>query len=224
MVERRIALAATRGRGYGPDPYRLGILTLAQRLRESGYLTSGTMVMDVQLSEEERAEALRLGEKTFQRWQAVRGHYSNTPNSHYRGKVGESAVYKWAMQAGLDVEPIFKDLTRSGEADLLVSGRRIEVKTWADKWWPELGRCVAVGQLASLEAKADVVVWCHMDDDADGIVTLAGWSHVSGIAAAPVRMTGPKGRRQVQNHQLDDDDLKSMDELLTLFRTNARDA
>jgi hypothetical protein len=153
------------------------------------------------------------------------GYYRNTANSHLRGKLGEAAVHALLSQGSLAAEAVFLDDSRLNEADVVVHGvsgsdvtLRVEVKSWNEKHWESLGRCVAAGQLPALEKKADVVVWCTtpavVGEEVD--VEIVGWNEVSEIDAAPRRHTGFRGR-QVDNYQVDREGVRPIEELLRLL-------
>ncbi len=171
-------------------------------------------IVDVTGRDYERA--VQLATATLAKFANISGHYNNTFNSHLRGKIGEIACAKWLLSRGLDVEPLFEDPDELSAADLIVKNKRhgrIEVKSWDERWWSKLGRCIAVNQLSNLRAKADLVVWCVCPTKIEpGIsVRLKGFSLISDIANAPRRNTGPVNARQVFNHQLNDDQLRDMD-------------
>jgi hypothetical protein len=166
------------------------------------------------LSSEEYEHALALSEATLATFRGHRGYYRNTSNSHLVGKVGEVAAASWFEDAEYSVVRLFEQLGQEQQCDLLCDGRRIEVKTWSARWWPMWGRCVAVGQLPALAAKADFVLWVTADiADATAAVRLQGWSSIDDVHTAPIRWTGPSGK-EVQNHQLDAADLRPIAQLL----------
>jgi hypothetical protein len=96
---------------------------------------------------------------------------------------------------------------------------RIEVKTWSRNYWQELGRCISVDQFPDLKRKADVVVWCVTDADAIADspapvnILLAGWSTMGEISNASIRLTGFDNMRKVENYQLDESDLRGINDL-----------
>ena len=146
-----------------------------------------------------------------------------TPESHLKGKLGEIAVEKWAMSHKLPTDSAFEVSDRDWEADLIINGTKVDVKTWAKTWWPELGRCLAVNQLPSICKKADVLVWCYVENqfDESAQIEIAGWSTGPDIENAPIQDTGPAGKRKVRNHQLAIDDLRPLDTLITVLRGDA---
>ena len=84
----------------------------------------------IRLTEEQVADATELAVATFGRWQNAPGHYRNTLASHRKGKLGEVAVEVWGLRNGLHVEPWFRDPARERDADIGLSGLRLDVKTW----------------------------------------------------------------------------------------------
>ncbi len=170
------------------------------------------MPVVVSLTDDEVAEAIRLGDATWAMFRGKPGHYRNLQTSHHKGKMGEIAVEKWATGLGRKVEPVFRDISQTSREDLVISGIRVEVKTWDDRWWEEMGRCVTPRQLPALRRKADVIIWCSVDGNE---VTPHGWSTLNDVEARPVTLTGP-AHHPVANHQVPADQLRQLDELLEL--------
>ncbi len=175
---------------------------------------------EVKLTEEKLAEAKQLSKETYEKFKTRAGYYNNSPNSHLKGKLGEIAVELYFKTLELECEAIFRDLSRDRECDLLVNGHRIEVKTWSSEYWSEMGRCIAVGQLQTLTAKADSVVWCTTDYSGFGlpIVQLQGWNSIHEIQDAPIKLTGPTHGRKVQNYQFEVSSLRSITTLSEVVR------
>ena len=101
----------------------------------------------VTIDEETFEKAEQIAIATLKVFERQRGHYNNTLNSHLRGKIGEFACINWFGAKGAMCEAIFEDLNRMSEADLVVGGLRLDVKTWDERWWPQQGRCIAANQL-----------------------------------------------------------------------------
>lgn len=165
------------------------------------------------------AAALRLAQQTLAIFARMPGHYNNTLNSHLRGKLGEIAAESWLASNAVKTDAAFRDTSRIKDADIVASSSqdlRLDVKTWDRAYWPEMGRCVAVGQLDRLRAKADGIVWCVSPSvlDPGTEVELVGWNTLADIAGAPRRMTGPKGKRLVDNYQVDGDKVRPLLSLL----------
>lgn len=178
----------------------------------------------VDLTTAEVLEALKMAEQTFRVFANAPGHYANTVNSHFRGKLGELACSRWLAANGASVEQVFGDAARMRECDIIVSGDscwRLDVKTWDQAYWAELGRCVAAGQLAALRNKADAVLWCtspsKLSPERSIHIEIAGWNNIADIETAPRRLTGPRGRRQVDNHQVEPENVRPVSELMTLL-------
>jgi hypothetical protein len=160
--------------------------------------------------------AVLLAEETFKAYEGKRGFYGNSLDRHLVGKLGEVALDRYLIARSLVTDPAYADRSRESQADILTAGARIEVKTWQARYWPGLGRCVAVGQLPSIRRKADLVAWlsvANVKDPASAIV-FHGWSTIDEIAAAPIRYTG---QQQVENHQVEDESLRPPRELMTLL-------
>lgn len=182
--------------------------------------------MEIMLTTEEVADADRMAQTTYERWKTEPGHYSNTMNSHRMGKRGELAAERWALQNGVHGDSPFRDPNREKEADLvLATGEdahliRVDAKTWDEQYWIDLGRCLAVGQIESLAEKAEAVFWLTLREAGDGtvVVTLRGWSTIDDIRSAPRRRTGRPTMRQVYNYQLEEGQLRPMDDLVVTLR------
>lgn len=178
----------------------------------------------IRISEKDYADGVAMAQETLARFENVPGHYSNTLNSHLRGKLGEIAYSHWLESNELSTEPVYRDVSRMREADIIVNGSRIirlDVKTWDIKYWVEMGRCVAIGQLDKLRAKADGILWCISPSELGPEIELelVGWNTISEIEQAPQRITGPPGGRQVHNYQIDTDKIKSLSDLLDTLRS-----
>lgn len=170
----------------------------------------------ISIQPEEFEEANALATESLRRFAGRQGYYNNNHNSHLRGKLGEIAATRVLADMGLQVEPLWRDLSRMSDADIVVGNRlRADVKTWSERHWTDLGRCVAVGQLPALQRKSDLILWCTSDDQVGpGMrVTVEGWNTLDDVATAPRRLTGPRGGRQVDNYQLDPASLRPLGEV-----------
>jgi len=159
---------------------------------------------------------------SFERWESQQGYYNNRLNSHFKGKLGEIAVEKFLLDQKLKLDSHFRFADRENLADLVVKIKghnkiaRLEVKTWSLNYWQDLGRCIAVDQYPDMKKKADVIVWCLLDEkqilDASTPVKviLAGWSKIDEVLKAPIKLTGLDNMRKVNNYQLDETDLHDM--------------
>jgi hypothetical protein len=173
----------------------------------------------VKLSPADVRWAQELATKTQGLFAGRTGHYQNTWNSHFRGKLGEIACARWLENNSVSIERLFEHLGRTQQADIQLSppwDKFIEIKTWDDSYWNDLGRCVPIAQIPELSTKADLVLWCTSPSKLNGevTVTIAGWNSVKEIIASPKRFTGPKGGRQVFNHQVDLQRVRSPKSLL----------
>jgi len=173
----------------------------------------------VQITDDELRDAATLAAQTLAVFARMPGHYSNTINSHLRGKLGEIACARWLTTNGVRVDPIFRDTSKIKDCDIIAArdtSLRLDVKTWDQTYWDEMGRCVAANQLSKLRAKADGILWCVSSPKLTSgvVVKLAGWSPIADIEISPRRMTGPKGRRQVDNFQVDNNKMRPLSELL----------
>jgi hypothetical protein len=159
---------------------------------------------------------------SFAKWESQQGYYNNRLNSHFKGKLGELAVEKFLLAQKLKLDSHFRYSDREKLADIVVKIKgykkviRLEVKTWSSNYWQDLGRCVAVDQYPDMKKKADMIIWCLVDDkqifdaSAPVKVILAGWSKIDEISKASIKFTGLDNMRKVENYQLAESNLHSM--------------
>ena len=178
----------------------------------------------VTLSQEDIAWAVQRAQETLARWGKVYGHYNNKFNSHLKGRLGEVAVEKLIQQWELKHASHFRDADLDKWCDIelqktiSITPCRVDVKTWSEEHWQDLGRCIAVNQVPSLEKKADRIIWCVVEkmetpspetvlalESID--VDVVGWSTLAEVKGAPIKFTGHAWMRKVENHQLDVDAL-----------------
>ncbi len=179
--------------------------------------------MEIPLTVEDAAWAVDSAKASIEKWSERDGYYNNRLASHFIGKLGELAVEKYLLEKGYKLDSHFRFPERENLSDIVVKVRgyfrirRLEVKTWSENYWAELGRCIAVEQYPILKKKADIVIWCVVNHEfveravkmpGPGAVSLAGWSVVGGISEAPIHDTGTGGMRKVRNYQLSEDDLR----------------
>jgi hypothetical protein len=166
------------------------------------------------LNNETKTLATLLAQNSFAKYQHVRGHYRNSYSSHFVGKIGELTAFIWLREAGLN--PVLNVIDPKADklCDIDTDVGRIEVKTWNEKYWDDLGRAITVSQLSSIQKKADVVLWCVANDvEADEpMVAIKGWNAVSEIDMKEPLMTGALGR-QVYNYQIAIDDVHDINKL-----------
>jgi len=169
----------------------------------------------IQLSSDQVNRATRLAEETLALFAEKQGHYTNDLNSHLRGKLGEIAASQVLQEQGYEVKDLWADVKALSQADIVSRAFKADVKTWNRRFWPEFGRCVAVAQLPLLAKKADLVIWCYCAEVVEPSmkVKVVGWNSIEDIENAPKRLTGPTGGRLVQNFQLDDESIRSLDSL-----------
>jgi hypothetical protein len=177
---------------------------------------------EIELSLADAQWAAETARASFERWESQQGYYNNRLNSHLKGKLGEIAVEKFLLGQKLKLDSHFRFADREKLADIVVKIKgykkvtRLEVKTWSKIYWHDLGRCIAVDQYPDLKKKADVIVWCIVDDkqilDASMPVKvlLAGWSKIEEVLNAPIQLTGLDNMRKINNYQLAETDLHDM--------------
>jgi hypothetical protein len=178
--------------------------------------------VEIPLSVEDAVWAVDSAKASIEKWSERDGYYNNRLASHLTGKFGELAVEKYLLEKEYKLDSHFRFPERENLSDIVVKVRgysrirRLEVKTWSENYWAELGRCIAVEQYPALKKKADIVIWCVVDHEfversvkmpKPGTVSLAGWSVIGGISEAPIRDTGTGDMRKVRNYQLSEDDL-----------------
>ena len=177
--------------------------------------------------------AVQAADESIVRWIAQPGHYRNQWTSHLVGRLGKAAAEQFLQQRGLQVQAHFRFPEREAMCNIEIASTRpasirLDVKTWSAAFWPDLGRCVAANQLPVLERKADAIVWGVLHEKAalpkdewlgkPGVrIALQGYSTLHDIRRSPVSLTGRPGMRQVQNHQIAEKDLCSLDELLSML-------
>jgi hypothetical protein len=178
----------------------------------------------IELSIADAQWAAETARASFERWESQQGYYNNRLNSHFKGKLGEIAVEKFLLDQKLKLDSHFRFADRENLVDIVVKIKgykkvvRLEVKTWSKNYWHNLGRCIAVDQYPNLKKKADIIVWCLVDEkqtldtsaSAPVKVLLAGWSKMEEISNAPINLTGLDNMRKVNNYQLAEADLRDM--------------
>jgi len=177
---------------------------------------------EIKLSIADVQWAVDVARSSFERWESQQGYYNNRLNSHFKGKLGELAVEKFLLDQNLKLDSHFRFSDRENLADLVIKVRgykkvvRLEVKTWSSNYWQDLGRCIAVDQYPDMKKKADMIIWCLVDAQkildapAPVKVLLAGWSKITDVLNAPIKLTGLDAMRKVNNYQLAETDLHDM--------------
>jgi hypothetical protein len=188
---------------------------------------------EIELTIEDVQWAAHAAQSSFSKWTGQEGHYDNRLNSHFKGRLGEVAAEKFLLCQNLKLDSHFRFLDRENLSDIVVKINgyrkicRVEVKTWSNAYWQELGRCVSVDQYPDLQKKADVIIWCVVDVlDMKEIVktpatvnaAVVGWSRMDDISKAPIKLTGSGGMREVENYQLDDKDMNDMSGFLPVMQ------
>lgn len=185
-------------------------------------------ITTVELSTEDVIWAIQIAQESISRWEGQRGYYNNRLESHFTGKLGELAVEKFLLAGNFKIDSHFRFSERENLADIVVKinrykkVKRVEVKTWSEQYWQELGRCISVEQYLGLKNKSDLIIWCMVNEDEVKELTdfpkpinvnLAGWSDLADVLNAPVKKTGLGGMRKVENYQLAEADLRELSSL-----------
>ena len=181
------------------------------------------MANKIQLNESDICKARAWACETHEQFKSSPGYYGNKIRRHLLGKIGEIACEKWLRDNDVACEPVFKDISRMQEADIIVGAKRlrVEVKAWSKDFWEDLGRCIAVKQLKRIKGKADVVLWCVACNkiEAGMTVTICGWNTLADIEQAPKGLTGLKGGNKVYNYQVAADKVKTPADFLVHIKT-----
>lgn len=207
------------------------------------------MPVQVYLTQAEIMEqGLPLAQGRFERWRDRQEfHYPNFPMTHLRGALGELAVEKWLTESRVDFIPYFRQPEVEGhKPDFILHLPQslfvgVEVKTWAERYWLDMGRCITPKQLFTLsETKSvDIILWVIMHEPEPfqsytsqtpwsairtafrtvGRVyfTLAGWNWLVEVDKWKLRETGPESGK-ILNYQADLKDLHSIEILERLLR------
>lgn len=182
---------------------------------------------EVELTVTEVQWAIETARESFERWKSQKGYYNNRLNSHFKGKIGEIATEKFLMNRNFKLDSHFRFPERENLADIVVKIKgykriaRIEVKTWSVNYWKELGRCIAVDQVSDLKKKSDVIIWCltniqEIPKTPTSIkMSINGWSTITDVENAPIKLTGLENMRKVKNYQLPEKGLREMNTFLS---------
>jgi len=182
---------------------------------------------EVELTIAEVQWAIETARESFARWKSQKGYYNNRLNSHFKGKIGELATEKFLMNKSLKLDSHFRFPDRENLADIVIKIKgykrivRVEIKTWSTNYWKELGRCIAVDQVSDLKKKSDVIIWCLTNiQEIPKIPTtikmsVYGWSTITDVENAPIKLTGLENMRKVRNYQLPEKDLRETNTFLS---------
>lgn len=170
--------------------------------------------------------------RTFEIFRGRPGHYQNSLQRHFIGRLGELAavqVIRRVSNSEFTVTDVASDVSRLREADIHLNwedGRRLrlEVKTWPAANWRPWGRCIAVGQAKRVRAKSDAVIWVVnekpgriSDEEVERVqlaeLRIAGANGLDEILAIAPRLIGPE-YRPVLNHQVAETDVRPLEWLL----------
>ena len=181
--------------------------------------------MIIEMTKQKINEAKGLAEVTHKRFCGLRGHYNNTPKSHFLGHLGEIAYETYFHSNNYKTDSLFRESSSTKNCDIVLTSDsekiRIEVKTWSEHYWEDLGRCIAVDQIEKLKNKCDIIVWCivkqpvpdYFSETISCFIDVGLWSTLNDISESPVRLTGRCRMRKVNNFQVDIGRIRSEDEL-----------
>lgn len=168
--------------------------------------------ISLQLNKKTFHAATKLAEATFAKYEQTKGYYKNTLSGHRIGHLGEFAVLAYLYQQGIETIPHFLDPNADKQCDISTADNNIEVKTWNDIYWKDLGRCVAVDQYPSMLKKATVIAWATVTEpeSASPIINLKGWCNVELMGSVEPKLTGSF---QINNYQIEEHQLNEMGSL-----------
>jgi len=176
-------------------------------------------VPEVVLCPDETGAALHLAQRTYERNRdRADFSYANKLETHQVGKLGEVGAEAWLRSHNIGVQPVFRDIDRENECDLLTDRFRIEVKTWSRRFWEPWGRCITPKQLPWITKKADLILWTTADhSDSRGAIRIRGWNTPDEVGTFPPCNTGPDWK-PVFNHQVPIDRVRDPATFLTILK------
>lgn len=179
-----------------------------------------TQTDNVDLDRADLVMAEKVAAARTKRYKGRPGKYktaaSNTMNPHRVGARGECAIEKWAKKIGSkDVVPLYSDASGvdDDKADLLVSRRKIEVKSWSTGTWEEFGGSIDPDQLSTIREKAEIIIWCQEvggAGDESVCIKIHAWTSTEDIGRLPLRRLGFD---EIENFKLMSDELRSVESL-----------
>jgi len=149
------------------------------------------------------------------RFERYRGHFgvyqtkaSNSLSSHLVGVLGEYAVQKLLLSRYTLVKD-WEDID-GAEYDFQIHGVPIEVKTWSNEYWTNLGRCIRPAHLPKYKRDKAIIIWSSVWLDISEI-TIHGWNYASDISDRHKTKTG---RYKIDNYQIPDQEIRPIETLL----------
>jgi hypothetical protein len=176
------------------------------------------------LSNADERRAVALAAELHARFEAMPGRFKNNPSTLRLAKLGEVGAACWLVSRRLKHTEMFSDPARHAESDMIVSGLRVEVRSWSAKHWNEMGRSVDPEQLPMLNRTIDVVLWATLDNASGSTQFEArGWSRLRDIETAPITVIGPPWNK-TRVRQLNPHQLQPMSVLLTALEAKNQQA
>lgn len=166
--------------------------------------------MFIRLYKDEADSLLAVALKKSEKFESITTTESspygfNHAHSHYVGIVAEHAAYTLFTEIenmlGIDlkIDPVYKDETREGECDLIVGGKRIEVKGIKYGAYKNFGPCISIRQVKRIKKKADIVMWVLFNEKSKE-TTFIGFNNVDEIETITPIWTGAEGRKKIENY------------------------
>lgn len=128
----------------------------------------------------------------------------NHAHSHLVGMLSEHAtwvLFNWLEETlgmNMNIDPVYQDQSRDAECDIVVQGKRIEVKGIKYGSWLKYGPCVSKRQLKNIEHKADIILWVLVNEKRLEF-TFKGFNQVTDIHTITPEYTGD-GERKILNY------------------------
>lgn len=130
----------------------------------------------------------------------------NHVHSHHVGMLAEFAVHEffnWVQeQSGiaLNIEPVYMDSTRDGEADIILNGTRIDVKCMSKYSWTQFGPRISARQYNNLCKKAEVILWVRYIT-ARKTYTIMGFNYMRDVKEiTPLTFFNPESGQSIENY------------------------
>lgn len=173
------------------------------------------MQFTVKLTKEEVDYFLPLAEEKSKKYSEISPDKTspygfNHVHSHHVGMQAEFAAHeflKWVSSSTgieLDIEPIYQNPKRDGEADLKLNGTRIDVKCLGRKAFYDYGPGISARQYDRLCIKAEVVMWLVYDTK-KRLFTIVGYNYMKDVRdIIPVQNLNKETGQRIENYPVID--------------------